>query len=67
MKVTKPQIIIHAFALTHAVVSLVCQLGGIGDGLLHLRGQKQLPHKEGRKALRNRQYDGQPREGSEPG
>lgn len=29
MKVTKPQIIIHAFALTHAVVSLVCQLGGI--------------------------------------
>ena len=34
MKVTKPQIIIHAFALTHAVVSLVCQLGGIADDLL---------------------------------
>ena len=34
MKVTKPQIIIHAFALTHAVVSLVCQLGSIADDLL---------------------------------
>lgn len=34
MKVTKPQIIIHAFALTHAVVSLACKLGGIADDLL---------------------------------
>ena len=51
MKVTKPQIIIHAFALTHAVVSLVCKLGGIADDLLLISEDKSnyLIKKDGKR------------------